>query len=332
MKKIFLLIGLLYLTACTPLTDAIESAVESADNEVTGQPQAEKKEFYQMGIEALRQGNYPGGEFVIEKTLSNGSKFKRMIAAYQSEGLKINGLLMVPLAEKPEGGFPAVLFVHGYIPPDIYDTVESYPTYPYYLARNGFVVFKPDLRGHDESEGEPVSSHHSEKNLIDTLNALAYLKNYEAVDPGRIGYWGHSNGGQIGLRAVLIDKGIKAASFWAGVVGRYETMFETLVDEISFLDKENPLTLQHGLPSEGGEFWNQVEPYNYLDEIGIPIEIQHGTNDDSVPIALSLELKEALEAIGKEVEYHEYRGDDHNIGNNANAAWQRSNDFFKKHL
>lgn len=336
MKKIsVLIIGftvLLLATGCTTteLPEKNKTVVESSSPEMA--EVAKVKEHFSMSIESLRKGNYPGGDFVIDETLSNGSNFKRYITSYQSEGLKIYGLLMVPLAEKPEGGFPAVIFVHGHIPPKIYDTVKSYPTYPNYLARNGFVVFKPDLRGHGKSEGEPSSAHYSEKYTIDTLNALAYLKQYSEVNPSQIGYWGHSNGGEIGLRTVLVDKSIKAASFWAGVVGRYETMFETLVDDIGFLKKENPLTLEHGLPSEGGEFWHQVEPYNYLTDINIPIEIQHGTDDDSVPLALSIELKEALESAGKTVEYHEYAGDDHNIGNNSSRAWQRSIDFFKKHL
>jgi len=42
--------------------------------------------------------------------------------------------------------------------------------------------------------------------------------------------------------------------------------------------------------------------------------------------------KEKLEELGKIVEYYEYPGDDHNIGNNSNTAWQRSIEFFKENL
>jgi len=267
---------------------------------------------YPMSIAALRQGQYPGGDFYIEETLSNGTNYRRYVASYLSEGLKIYGLLTVPLSNKPNGGFPAIVFVHGYIPPNIYSTINSYPPYQARLARAGFVTFKPDLRGHDNSEGEPVSAHYSEKYVIDTLNAIAYLKQHPDANPDKIGYWGHSNGGEIGLRAVLIDNNIKAASFWAGVVGSYESMFETHLGNIPFLrDDENPLIEQYGLPSNGHEFWQQVEPYNYLDQISIPIELQHATGDDSVPVVLSRELKAALEEARKDVTYIEYQGDDH---------------------
>jgi len=190
----------------------------------------------------------------------------------------------------------------------------------------------PISGGHGNSEGEPVSAHYSEKYVVDTMNAVAYLKGYEGVNPKRIGYWGHSNGGEIGLRVVLVSTDIKAASFWAGVVGSYEDMFEIYIDDISFLDNEiNPLIQKYGLPSTNPTFWKPLEPYEYLDDISIPIELQHGTNDSSVPIELSLSLKSSLENIGKNVVYIEY-SDDHNISANANTAWQKTISFFREYL
>jgi dipeptidyl aminopeptidase/acylaminoacyl peptidase len=298
-----------------------------------------KEEVHPMAIERLRALEYPGDDFVIEETLANGSNYKQYVASYQSEGLKINGLLTVPLAERPEGGFPAVIFIHGYIPPKQYSTTESYPTYQATLAKAGFVTFKPDLRGHDNSEGEPVNAHFSEKYVIDTLNAIAYLKNYEEINPERIGYWGHSNGGENGLRIAVISDEINAAVLWAGVVGSFEDMLETYNQKIGFLDltKEDnedakAIVDKYGLPSENREFWNKIDPHTYLGDISIPIQLHHGTNDESVPIELSLSLKEELEKAGKEVEYFEYPGDDHNIGANSAQAWQRSIEFFKENL
>ena len=314
-----------------PADTKTETAMQSSAASSVSHKEPEKELLHPMAIESLRQREYPGGEFVIEQTLPNGSNFKRYLASYQSEGLKIYGLLTVPEAKKPEGGFPAILFVHGHIPPRMYSTINSYPTYPNYLSRNGFVMFKPDLRGHGNSEGEPSSAHYSHEYVVDALNALAYLKKHSDVNPERIGYWGHSNGGEIGLRAVLVDEDIEAASFWAGVVGSYEDMFETYIEDIPFLRSENRLTEQYGLPSTTPSFWEKIDPYAYLDEIRIPIELQHGSNDKSVPVELSLSLKKALEDAGKRVEYWEYF-DDHNIGANSSRAWQRSIDFFHKYL
>jgi dipeptidyl aminopeptidase/acylaminoacyl peptidase len=189
------------------------------------------------------------------------------------------------------------------------------------------------LRGHDKSEGEPVSAHFSEKYVIDTMNSISYLKNYEAVDEESIGYWGHSNGGEIGLRVILLSDDIKAASFWAGVVGTYEDMFETYNDQIPFLqDLSHELIQENGLPSENPKFWNDLEAHNYVEDISVPVEIQHSTGDEVVPIELSLSLKEALEENNKTIEYHEYQGGNHNISINSSLAWQRTIDFFNRYL
>lgn len=287
-----------------------------------------------MAIQSLRNQQYPGGDFVVEEVLDNGSNYRQSVVSYQSEGLKIRGLLTVPLDPKPDGGYPAIVFVHGHIPPKQYSTTGNYSTYQARLARSGFVTFKPDLRGHGESEGEPVSAHYSEKYVVDTLFAISYLKSHVDVNPDRIGYWGHSNGGEIGLRVVVVSPDIKAASFWAGVVGSYYDMFETYNSQIRFLRNagDSRLVRENGFPSTNPEFWATVDPYYFLDDIQAPIEIQHGTEDSSVPIVLSQRLREELEKQGKTVEYYEYEGDNHNISNNVGLAFQRSIEFFRAHL
>ena len=325
-------LGLVVLVAKQPKSVANTTPNQAEQIAEAESQEQEEAELYPMAIEALRQGQYPGGQFTVEQTLANGSNYSQMVVSYLSESLKIYGLLTIPLAPKPETGHPAVVFIHGHIPPAQYSTINDYPTYQAALTRGGFVTFKPDLRGHGNSEGEPSSAHYSEKYTIDTLNAIAYLKMHPEVDPNRLGYWGHSNGGEIGLRTILVNSDIKAASFWAGVVGSYVDMFETYVDDIGFLDQDNPLTQRFGRPSQNPEAWNQLDPYAYLNEINIPIQIQHGTNDDSVPLELSLSLKAALESAGKEVEYFEYAGDDHNIGQNSGTAWQRTINFYREHL
>src|SRR4026207_1168226 len=73
-----------------------------------------------MSIQALRNGIYPGSDIVIEKELDRGANYRRYSVYYLSEGLKIYALLTVPDGEPPEGGWPAIVFNHGYIPPDVY--------------------------------------------------------------------------------------------------------------------------------------------------------------------------------------------------------------------
>ena len=128
-----------------------------------------------MTIEALRAGSYPGSDIVIEKELDRGANYRRYYAYYLSEGLKIYALLTMPDGEISAGGWPAIVFNHGYIPPDVYRTTERYIAYVDTLARNGYVVFRIDYRGHDQSEGEATGAYSGPGYTTDVMNAVASL-------------------------------------------------------------------------------------------------------------------------------------------------------------
>ncbi|MFN2269282.1 MAG: hypothetical protein ACK2US_00500, partial [Anaerolineae bacterium] len=61
-------------------------------------------------IEVMREQAYPGSEITIEQTLDPGANYSRYIVSYLSEGLKIYALMTVPNGEKPDSGWPVVIF------------------------------------------------------------------------------------------------------------------------------------------------------------------------------------------------------------------------------
>ncbi len=108
---------------------------------------------HELTIEYLRHQDYPGSDLVIEQTLASGDNYYQYIASYYSEGLKQYGLLTIPFGERPASGWPVIIFNHGYIEPEVYRTTERYVAYVAGFARSGYIVFRPDYRGHDQSEG-----------------------------------------------------------------------------------------------------------------------------------------------------------------------------------
>ena len=300
--------------------------------------------MHPLMIEVMRQQAYPGSEITIEETLDPGSNYDRYIASYLSEGLKIYALLTVPRGEKPESGWPVVIFNHGYIPPDQYRTTERYVAYVDAFARNGYIVFKSDYRGHGNSEGEAASGYGSPAYTIDILNAVSSIKNYPDADPDRIGMWGHSMGGHITLQSMVVTEDIKAGVIWAGVVASYPDLFERWHrrDDGNFIPTPNPdssrrrwrqeLFEVYGSPEENPEFWASISPNSYLSDLSGPIQLHHGTADSSVPIEFSETLSSQIQEVGKPVELYTYENDNHNISNHFGTAMERSVQFFNTYV
>lgn len=293
-----------------------------------------------LSIQSLREGNYPGSEIAIEQTLDEGFNYKRYIASYKSEGLKIFALLTVPNKDVPTDGFPTIIFNHGFIQPSQYRTTEKYVAYVDGFSRNGYIVFKPDFRGHGNSEGESTGGYGSNAYTIDVLNAVSSIKKYPDANADRIGMWGHSMGGHITLRNMVTTKDVKAGVIWAGVVGSYPDLLNNW-RRSSFTPPPLPsgarrwrqqLTEQFGDPEQNPTFWNSISASSYTGDISGPLQLHHGTSDVSVPIEFSEKLADQMKAAGKGVELYTYPGDDHNLTGNFNIAMQRSLDFFDKYL
>jgi fermentation-respiration switch protein FrsA (DUF1100 family) len=293
-----------------------------------------------LSIAYMREQAYPGSEIVIEQKLAAGANYQRYRASYLSEGLKQYALLTVPNGTPPATGWPTIIFNHGYIPPEQYRTTERYVAYVDGFARNGYVVFRPDYRGHDKSEGNASGGYGSPDYTIDVLNALSSVKQYAAVDPERIGMWGHSMGGHITLRSMVTTKDIKAGVIWAGVVASYPDLMSRWRRPVPASVPtrarrwRDDLVAQYGLPESNPDFWASISPSSYLADLSGPLQLHHGTADESVPTEFSQDLYQQAQDVelAVPVEYYEYPGDNHNLSKSFNTAMQRSIAFFDKYV
>lgn len=293
---------------------------------------------FPLSIAAMRQQNYPGSEITVVKELVSGSNYRRYYVYYLSQGLKIYALLTVPNGVMPEGGWPGIVFNHGYIPPDVYKTTERYIEYVNQLALNGYVVFRIDYRGHDQSEGAAEGAYGDPGYEVDVLNAAASLKHFAKVNPQKVGMWGHSMGGYLTLRAMVIDKDIKAGVIWAGVVASYpDLMYKWRRDRPSTPPPNarrwrDVWVKQFGSPEENPAFWDSISANSYLRDLSGPIQLHHGTKDEEVPVEFSQTLQEQIQAVGGTVELYTYDGDNHNISGYFSAAMKRTVAFFDQYL
>lgn len=290
----------------------------------------------------------------IEQELEPGSNYKRYIASYTSDGNKIFGLLTVPNETPPEGGFSAIVFNHGYIPPAQYVTTEKYIAYVDYLARNGFVVFKIDMRGHGNSEGQPTGSYFSSGYTIDAISALKSLQKLDYVNKEKIGMWGHSMAGNLVLRAMLVEEEVGASVIWAGAVYSYEDFAKYRLNDSSYVRRQRTAEDPHYDSSDldstlseevsnfredslsidfNNDFWSSISLTKNIEYLSSPVQLHHSVDDTTVNIGYMRDLAEILEQTNKTYEAFEYPGGGHNINSpHFEVAMQRTVEFFRENL
>ncbi|HSW97073.1 MAG TPA: alpha/beta fold hydrolase [Candidatus Saccharimonadales bacterium] len=295
-----------------------------------------------LAIASMREKTYPGSAITIDQTLTPGVNYKQYLVSYKSDGLKIYGLLTVPTGKKPKGGWPVILFNHGYIPPASYSTLSSYQSMVAPLARAGYIVFKPDYRGNGNSKGTPTQPYITPDYVTDSMNALSSIKEYNDANPEKIGVIGHSMGGNITLHEIVLTHDIKAAEFLAGVVGtesdlanwwshRYadHSIVGNDLDTYYVFEK---MIQDNGAPDANPTFWNALDPTKFVDFITAPVQIQVGAADEDVPVNFSSTLTDVLTQKGKVVDYHVYPGANHNLVPDTTVVMNTSVAFFNHYL
>lgn len=308
------------------------------------QDESEKEQqipFAEMTIPSLRNRAYDSSLTIVRQH-QRQRNYSSYIARYDSEGSRVQALLTIPSGAQPEGGWPAIVFVHGYIPPSQYRTTQRYLSHVNALAQKGFVVLKIDLRGHGESEGTASGAYYSEEYIEDVLNARAALQNFSEVNPQRIGLWGHSMAGNVVLRSMAARPEIPAGVIWAGAVFSYEDFQELGLSDNSYRPPEvmderrrrrEALFAAHGQFQKDSSFWRTVVPVNYIQDLQGAVQLHHPVRDAVVSVEYSRRLWERLRVLSPSHEYFEYATGDHNFSGTAyGLAMGRTIAFFETHL
>lgn len=316
----------------------------SSEKELNTQASPTPFPFQEITVPYLRSRAYQSSLGKLNQATET-SKYIGYLTSYDSDGLKVNGYLTVPKdsgQKKPENGWPAIVFVHGYIPAKNYRTLENYSAFVDYLASSNFVVFKIDLRGHGQSEGEPGGAYYSSDYIIDALNARAALQKFGFVNPKAVGLWGHSMAGNVIGRALAAQPEIPAIVIWAGAVYTYEDFSEYGIEDNSYQSpptdsknrkKRNEMFEKYGQFDPDSSFWKLVPMTNYLDDIKGAIQINHAVDDPVVDIRYSRNLNSLLDKTPIPHELNEYPSGGHNFtGGTFNSAMENTAAFFRAYL
>lgn len=323
-----LLVISLSLTACSSFNSA-----ESTKNEpATPTPLiTETVTYSEVSLPALMETEITGSDLVIEKQLGSTSKYTRHAVTYKANGLTISGIMNIPVGEGP---FPTLVLGHGYIDPRIYTSGRGLKREQDYLANQGFIVLHTDYRNHAGSDDDPDNFVNLRLGYtIDVIAAALALKNsgLTQVDVNRIGYLGRSMGGGIGYNVATVAPNVfDAIVLYAPVSANYVDNFNKWGRGNPEI--ENPIIEKHGSPESNPDFWAGISAENFFDRIDDPIMIHHGTNDESCKIEWSQRANDQLVALGKDVTFHIYEGEQHAFGPQWELSMQRSVEFLLKNL
>lgn len=292
-----------------------------------------------LTIKGMRSFEYPLNPIKVEKVIEDNEKFKSEDVSFNVNGIKQYALLSTPKAQMPKNGYPVILLIHGHIPPKQYSTLNSYKYMFGRFALSEFAVIKPDLRGHGRSEINSDFDQNLSKlyYVEDVLQLLSSLKTLDNIDINNVFILGHSNGGDLALRLLVIKpKAIKGAILWAPVSvlmeesnffykgqGKGKFGLEALKkEEAKDLIINAGKVLDNSLLNIGITNREDIRYYKYLKEITTPIIIRHPDTDQSVPYYWSEEFKNKFIASGNlmPLEIFNYPGDNHNIANNQRQA------------
>jgi len=268
----------------------------------------------------------------VQETLATNSIFTRMLISYPSDGLKIYGFMDIPQPGRSKPPYPIVIALHGYIDPAIYNTVDYTTHYADSLAWAGYIVLHPNLRGFPPSDnGDDLFRVGM---AVDVLNLITLVKEQagkpgplELADPQAIGLWGHSMGGGVVTRVLVVSPDVRAAVLYGAMSGddqkNYERIFNYFSNQSRGVEELNtPL-----------EAFNRISPINFLDRIQAAVSINHGKNDIDVPLAWSLDLCQRLQRLGKSVECFTYPGQSHTFHGAGDELFiQRMVDFYNRVL
>ena len=259
--------------------------------------------------------------------------------------LEIEGLLTLPVGYKG-GRVPLLTFVHGGPASRFDQGFLGYhgTTYaPQVLAENGFAILRPNPRGSGGYGAAFRAANLNDWGGMDWLDVNAgidHLIERGIADPNRLGMFGWSYGGFLSAWAIGHSDRLKAISVGAPVtdllsyhgtadirdfIPHYFEQRDTPPDPALDEMRHAPLSL---------ELLRAHSPLWHLKKTGAKILIQHGENDDRVPLSQGTMLYRMLDELGVDVTMVIYPRSGHGIREPKLRMdlMRRNVEFFTRHV
>lgn len=239
-------------------------------------------------------------------------------------GPSLNGYVVMPAAAVAGSRCPVVMYQ--YSGPGSQEVLNAWHVdWENYFAMQGYIVVCVDGRGtggRGREFREAVYRNLGHYETIDQLRAARYAASLPEADPARIGIHGWSYGGYETLMAASAEGSpYKAAVAVAPVTDwRY---YDTVYAERYMLT-----------PQQNASGYEASAPLNAIDNMNTRLLIMHGTADDNVHPANTMEYVARLIAAGKFCDMLMFPNQNHSIRgcNTRLMVYSRMLDYFNHNL
>jgi len=270
-------------------------------------------------------------QLTVGAETAHNDAYTTYAATYTSDGLTISAVLRQPVAPGPH---PGVVLVHGFVDPESYVSGGELLREQDYLARAGYVVLYPDLRGLAASDAAPdVPPDLDMGSTVDVLNAISALatSGLAGLDGERIGLLGHSLGGELVLNVLVADPGLADAAvvFAPSSTDAWENVQQFLAPGDPFYEE---IVSAYGTPETNPTYWGDISAETFVNQVSEPLLVVHGDADADIPIAWSQDLVASWQAAGKDVEFLTLPGEGHVFEASWTEAMDAVSAFFSRKL
>lgn len=221
----------------------------------------------------------------------------------------MDGALIPALLFRPKQmPAPTVVMIHG--GPNWHYSAEWDPIMAH-LASRGYAVLAPNYRGSTGYGRDWQYAARFDLGGVDTRDVAAgaqYLIQEGIADPDHIAVTGRSHGGYLTMTCLT-----QFPELWCGgsAVVPFMNWFKSHDDSREDLQHWNLENM--GDPKENYERWYKASPYFFLDRVNAPVQLICGANDPRCPASDSLDARDKLVELGKDVELLLYEEEGHSF-------------------
>jgi len=184
------------------------------------QAEVATKPLQKYSLANLSQMEFVPSPITIKEEIEKGDGFVEYLLTFSTMGRTMSGHLILPTAfalhpDQTDPPNKIIILIRGWADQTTYTTGSGTKPVARELAKQGYATLAPDFFGYGQSDPEPTNEW--ETRFVKPVNVIELYKSVQSfgVKDGRldlpehlqitlpatnkIGFWGHSNGGQVAL-------------------------------------------------------------------------------------------------------------------------------------